>query len=685
MNQRTCMNISQMILAAALAVMLSASGCTPARAQSLPFADSVWESLGPEGGDVISLAGGPGSTLYLGTADGHVFASDDAAAHWELRGRAGARLDGVVQRLLVDARNPQRLFAAVWFQDPAAGGGVFRSDDAGRTWALAGLRGEAVRALEQSASNREVLTAGTRSGVFRSDDGGASWERISPAGDAELRNLDSLALDPRDARVIYAGTYHLPWKTTDAGRTWTPVAAGMIDDSDIMSLRIDRQNPARLFASACSGIYRSENAGAQWIKLQGIPYAARRTQTILQDAYDPRVLYAGTTEGLWVSRDAGETWARITPAEWVINALAITRLPRASGERIILGTEQQGVLVTDDAGVTFAPANAGFSHRVIADLSGDPRDFRHLLARIAGPREPLLESRDAGKSWQPFPASLPAAGAKKLYGTAAGWWSALNGGGVARYDETAQRWQKLEFREEQTTTPPHGRSRAASRSRARIHVTKEADPDVADVFVHETLVYIATSHGVWSGAIREGRLRRMALELFPGSVMGIVVSRAGEDIYAVTPTRFSQTLDSGKTWNNVAAPPEAGELVWLAPMPAAKPSASTSSEAQPSWVVGTSNGVYRLTPHKQMPWELLQSGLPAARPVPPGFSAASMAIPMKAGGIYVTRDQGKNWERLDSDAQAGLINGIAADGQGGYFTGSKNEGILHLTLLGFSE
>jgi hypothetical protein len=316
---------------------------------------------------------------------------------------------------------------------------------------------------------------------------------------------------------------------------------------------------------------------------------------------------------------------------------------------------------------------------------GDPRDTRHLLARIAGLKEPLLESRDAGKSWQPFQASLPAAGVKKLYGTVAGWWAALDGGGLARYDETAQRWQKLEFREEQTTTPPHGRGRAASRSRARIHVTKEADPDVADVFVHETLVYIATSHGVWSGAIREGRLRRMALELFPGSVMAIVVSRAGEEIYAVTPTRFSQTLDSGKTWNNVAAPPEAGELVWLAPMPTAKPSTSASSEARLSWLVGTLNGVYGLTPHNEMPWRLLQSGLPAARPAPPGASATSVAIPMKTGGIYLTRDQGKNWERLDSDAQAGIITGIATDGQGGYFMGSKNEGILHLTLSGFRE
>jgi len=683
MAQRACMKISRTIFAAALAATFSASARTPVRAQSPPPPDHVWERLGPDGGDVISLATGPDSTLYLGTADGHVFASDDAAAHWRLRGRAGARLDGVVQRLLADARNPQRLFAALWFQDPAAGGGIFRSDDAGRTWTLAGLRGQAVRALEQSASNPEVLTAGTRSGVFRSNDGGENWQRISPAGDAELRNIDSLAIDPRDAQVIYAGTYHLPWKTTDAGKTWTPVAAGMIDDSDIMSLHIDQQNPARLFSSACSGIYRSENGGAQWIKLQGIPYAARRTQTIIQDARDPRILYAGTTEGLWVSRDAGETWARVTPAEWVINALVLTHPPQAGGARIILGTEQQGVLLSDDSGATFTLANAGFSHRVIAGLAGDPRDPRHLIARVAGLKEQLIETRDAGKTWQPLPGGIPAV--RKLYGTAAGWWASLESGGLARYDEASQKWQSLPFLEERITAPPRGRSAATNKIKPRKRVTKEVHPGITDLFVDETRIYIATTLGLWSGEIREGRLRRMAADIFPASVQGIVATRGGKEISAVTPTRLYQSVDAGKTWHDVAAPAGASELLWLAPMAPAKRNPSSSSGGQPNWLVGTSTGVYRFTPGNNMPWELLQSGLPAARSLPPGVSGETMAIPMQAGGIYLTRDQGNSWERLDSDAEAGILTGIAADGHGGYFMGSRNEGILRLMLTGVSE
>ena len=55
-----------------------------------------WQRLGPEGGMVVSLGTGAREVVYAGTADGHVFASEAAASHWELRGRVGTRTDAVV-------------------------------------------------------------------------------------------------------------------------------------------------------------------------------------------------------------------------------------------------------------------------------------------------------------------------------------------------------------------------------------------------------------------------------------------------------------------------------------------------------------------------------------------------------------------------------------------------------------
>src|SRR5262249_16952768 len=156
----------------------------------------------------------------------HVFASTNRGERWELRGRAGHRLDGVIQQIVPDLRDAKRVLAGVWFRD-APNGGVFESVNGGRTWKAAGLEEEAVRAMAQSASDPKVWVAGTRRGVFRSEDDAKTWQRITPAEDAELMNVDSLAIDPSDAKAIYVGTYHLPWKTTDAGKTWNAISAGM--------------------------------------------------------------------------------------------------------------------------------------------------------------------------------------------------------------------------------------------------------------------------------------------------------------------------------------------------------------------------------------------------------------------------------------------------------------------------
>ncbi|HMI52433.1 MAG TPA: hypothetical protein VK525_13035, partial [Candidatus Saccharimonadales bacterium] len=465
------------------------------------IAAQEWNRIGPAGGDVISLAAAAPDHLYLGMADGHIYASDDGAKRWELRGRVDLRPDTVVQRLVVDSRSARRLFAAVWYQELSAGGGLFRTEDAGRAWVPAGLRGEAVRVVEQSPSAPETFIAGTRSGVFRSSDDGVSWQRITPVGDQELRNIDSLAFDPRNPQTIYVGTYHLPWKTIDGGKNWTAIPAGMIDDSDVMSLRIDAAHPDRVFASACSGIYRSENGGAQWTKLQGIPYTSRRTQVIVQDPSDASVLYAGTTEGLWVTRDSGENWSRISPRDWVINGVAFAKKSGSEPEqRLILGTEGHGVLVSDDAGRSFVPANDGLSHYVVADLVGDPGDPQHLLARVPGLPGILEETHDAGKTWIPLAGDTPSP-IRKILAGAAGWFALLDArGGLAQYDVASKTWKKWKFLVQQNIRAPQRKAKNSGQFRRAM---KEMPAQVFDLRFSADKVYAATDHGLWSGSPRD--------------------------------------------------------------------------------------------------------------------------------------------------------------------------------------
>ena len=347
--------------------------------------------------------------VYLGTTDGHIFGSEDGGRHWQLLGLAGLARNATVTAILVDPHDSEILFASTWTREKEGeGGGIYRSTDRGRTWQASGLFGHAVRALVAAPSDPDILVAGALDGVFRSRDGGKNWEMITPANDPELRNFDSLAIDPQDPEIIYAGTFHLPWKTVDGGRDWAAIHEGMIDDSDVLSLAVNPSNPQQVFASACSGIYRSDDAGAHWKRVQGIPDSSKRTLVIRFDPGRTNTLYAGTTDGLWKSTDAGARWHRVSPDSWVVNALAVlptndelNSVEAMSAEPIsahtLIGTEQQGVLVSDSCDGQFRARERR--------VRTSPHCFTGCGSRKSGPPwsrhcERLRRSGRIGRLWR---------------------------------------------------------------------------------------------------------------------------------------------------------------------------------------------------------------------------------------------------------------------------------------------
>jgi photosystem II stability/assembly factor-like uncharacterized protein len=630
----------------------------------------TWQRLGPEGGMVVSLGAGAKRELYIGTADGHVFYSKDAAQSWELRGRVGSRLDAVVTRLLADPRVESRLFASVWYQAAGEGGGVFESGDEGLTWRLVGLQGEAVRALEMAPSNPDILVAGTRTGVFRSTDAGKNWEGISPPGDEELRNVDSLAIDPQNSDVIYVGTYHLPWRTSDSGKTWTPVIAGIIDDSDIMSLRIDVTDPGRLFMSACSGIYRSEDRGAQWTKLQGIPYAARRTQAIVQDPGNPKTLYAGTTEGLWVTRDGGENWTRNTPKDWNINAVVVIGVAGGIG-RVVLGTEGRGVQISDDAGVHFVDANRGFTHVVVRQFVADREQSGHFLLVLDRAEARMLESHDASKSLTPV--SLAATDSKKTftlnvdqieqaYGSPWGWLLRMADGQFWLYDEKKETWSLWE---------PHWQvARSAGKTgqvgnRERMHSQKSG----AQLAFATNVAFLSSSEGLLRCQRSESCTQLKAFG--PGGPIRFVsVSSDGRSIAVVRDAKLGLSPNGGETavWRDLLVPDS--EVFWLD---------MSLSGVNPSLLLGTGKGMY-ISRDTGATWNLVQGGLPQASMGRSLRDSTFWVVTEVGGGAYVSRDQGSSWQRVDQDGERGQFVGLLSPGPDAVLAGSQSEGLLKLTL-----
>jgi len=617
----------------------------------------VWRAMGPPGGDVISLVSAPSrpARLYLGTVDAHVFSSEDEGRSWELAGRPGGRADLVVQSLAVDPRDPRVVYAGGWTLDPAAGGGLYRSSDGGLSWQSAGLQGHAVRAVAVAPSAPNTIVAGALDGVFRSTDAGRSWARISPEANSDLRNLDSVAVDPNHPEIIYAGTSHLPWKTLDAGRHWSSIHEGMIDDSDVMSMVVDGSHPARVYASACSGIYRSENGGTQWSKIGGIPHAARRTHVIRQDPHRRYILFAGTTEGLWKSADDGASWRRVTPADWNINGLVVSE---STPDRVILATQKLGLLVSEDGGQTFYPSNEGFNHRRIVALALDSTHPARVLVVLADAPEPLLATDDGGRTWRPLGAGLRMESLRGIYATPGGWWAALEGGGLMRFDPAlgGGSWVSAGtlLGDIQPAAGPPGKAPAGPRP------------------LRSVVNDMAFGGGVWYAATEDALLVSLdqgstwlAVPFGPLSLptLSVRVSADGERLWAVSMGSIVYSLDGGATWAWRDLPADEGGALHLEAADESTFFAIGNRALYFSWDAGHS-------------WRKAGNGIPQVPIQQVAVVADTVFAAARTGGIYYSRDRGARWDRLEGTlAEAFFPTVIASASSSIVFAASSTDGL----------
>ena len=149
-----------------------------------------------------------------------------------------------------------------------AGGeeGIFRSENAGGTWRIAGAAGFQITRIEQSPHDPcEWLATTQKGGLFASHDCGKTFENVGRVGVG--RNLYDLAFDPMDSkRIAIAGWDPGVLVSEDGGLTWQPRNTGL-PRLAVVSVIFDPVTPGRIYASVSEdALYVSADGGRSWSK-----------------------------------------------------------------------------------------------------------------------------------------------------------------------------------------------------------------------------------------------------------------------------------------------------------------------------------------------------------------------------------------------------------------------------------
>jgi photosystem II stability/assembly factor-like uncharacterized protein len=510
-------------------------------------------------------------------------------------------------------------------------GEVFRTRDGGANWeTLPAMHGKSIRALAMYKGNSNVLVAGALDGVYRSKDGGYTWERLSPANSADIKNIESIAVDPKDPNTVYAGTWHLAWKTSDAGANWQHINKGMIDDSDVFSVIVDHDNPSVVFASACSGIYKSETAGNLFAKIQGIPFSARRTRVLKQDPTNENIVYAGTTEGLWKSTDLGKVWKRVSNPEVVVNDVLID--PRDSN-RVLLATDRSGVMASTDGASNWTTSNHGYAHRYVSAILADNKDASTLYVGVVNDREygGVFHSNDAGQHWLQKAAGLGGKDVFALKQAPSGMLVAGTNHGMYSLERNGSEWRPMNVVVVESTlkTPRKGSRKAVTTTTFQ---KSQLESRVNDLELGSGRWLAATTSGIYSST-DQGKTWKGGQIL---AQMDFVSVRAeGSTMVAATRSSVLVSNDSGATWKQARLPSYVVSIR----------SVAIASDSQ--IMIAAREGAFR-SGDGGATWEHVVNGLPGKDITSVSFDSTHkrmLATSDATGVIFESRDGGRSWQR----------------------------------------
>jgi photosystem II stability/assembly factor-like uncharacterized protein len=288
-------------------------------------------AVAPSNPNVVYVGCGEGlQRPDLSVGDG-VYKSTDAGKTWT---HLGLRDGQQIPQIIVDPRNPDRLFVAVLGHPygPNEERGIFRSLDGGRTFQKVLYIDENTGGSELAfdPSNPNIVYAGlwearegpwenaswegTTGGLFKSFDGGTTWRKLEPAGPDGILQIN-IGIAPTNPRRIYAAVALVRgtaiFRSDDAGATWTRCPdtrpAGRIGGGDLPRIAVHPNDPDTLIVASTVS-WKSTDGAKTFRAFKGAP-GGDDYQNVWINPTNPDIIFYAADQGAVISVNGGETWS----------------------------------------------------------------------------------------------------------------------------------------------------------------------------------------------------------------------------------------------------------------------------------------------------------------------------------------------------------------------------------------
>lgn len=308
-----------------------------------------FRNVGPlRGGRVTAVMGVEKrpSTFYMGATGGGVWKTEDYGISWE-NISDGYFSTPSIGAIAVYQEQPDVMYVGTGSDglrsNVITGRGVYKSEDAGKTWSFIGLEKTGqIGAVEihpndpntvYVAAIGQAFGRNEERGLYKTTDGGESWEKIFYHSDSI--GVVDIEFAPDDPNTIYAGLWRgerKPWtivsgsteggvyKSTDAGKTWNKLNNGLPTNLlGKIDFAVSPANPDVVYANIEAsdeqgGLYRSEDRGANWTFVSDNSNLTNRPfyyTNIYANPLNEDVVYNNALRFL-KSTDGGKSWDRLS-------------------------------------------------------------------------------------------------------------------------------------------------------------------------------------------------------------------------------------------------------------------------------------------------------------------------------------------------------------------------------------